>query len=76
MFHRIQFRLKALAELERPGHLPLEQLLIKAGTQTRALIKPHVRETKQGPVEFADLHFEDGTIARDVRFASFTFVDG
>lgn len=76
MYHHIQFRLKARAEVEWPGSAHLEQLVIRAGTKTRALIKPHVRETKEGPVEVADLHFEDGIIARDVRFASFTFVDG
>jgi len=32
-------------------------------------------ETKSGPVETADLFFEDGSTIRAVRFAWFRFVD-
>jgi hypothetical protein len=53
----------------------LERLVITAGTRLRARIAPRVIETRQGPVEVADLHLEDGSIARGVRFASFNFLD-
>jgi hypothetical protein len=76
MYHNIQFRLKGLAELESPGSSKLEQLVIQQGTRLRAEIKPYVVETTRGPVEVADLYLEDGSIARAVRFATFSFVDG
>jgi hypothetical protein len=75
MYHQIEFRMKGLAEVERPGHVHLERLVITAGTRLRARIAPRVIETRQGPVEVADLHLEDGSVARGVRFASFNFLD-
>jgi hypothetical protein len=38
-------------------------------------VKPGVLETEDGPVEVADLFFADGTATRQIRFASFSFVD-
>ena len=75
MYHNIEFRFSALAELETPGRPHLEQLLIKHGTRLTAGIKPYVVETNRGPVEVADLILEDGSVARGVRFASFRFID-
>ena len=75
MNHVIEFRLRGLAELETPGRSHLEQLVIKQGTRLSAQIKPYVVETKRGPVEVADLLFEDGSVARSVRMATFSFVD-
>jgi hypothetical protein len=75
MYHNIEFRLKGIAELETPGRLHLEQLVIKPGTRLHAEIKPYVIESKSGPVEVADLLLEDGSVARGVRFASFSFID-
>ena len=40
-----------------------------------AQIRPYVVETKQGPVEVADLFLEDGSVARAVRMATFSFID-
>jgi len=76
MFHQIEFRLRGLAELETPGKSNLEQLVIKQGTRLNAEIKPYIVETRRGPVEVADLFFEDGSVARAVRYATFSFVDG
>ena len=75
MFHQIEFRLRGLAELETPGKSNLEQLVIKQGTRLNAEIKPYVVETRRGPVEVADLFLEDGSVARAVRYATFSFVD-
>lgn len=75
MYHNIEFRRRALAERETPGRPHLEQLVIKQGTRLTAGIKPYVVETLFGPVEVADLFLQDGSVARGVRFASFTFID-
>ena len=75
MFHKIEFRLRGVAELETTGRSNLEQLVIKQGTRLKAEIRPYVLETKRGPVEVADLVLEDGSIARAVRYATFSFVD-
>jgi hypothetical protein len=75
MYHAIEFRLRGLAELETPGRPQLAQLVIKQGTRLHAEIKPYVVETKRGPVEVADLFLEDGSVARAVRYATFSFVD-
>ena len=75
MYHTIEFRLKGLTELETPGKRQLERLLIQEGTRLNAQIKPYVVETERGPVEVADLYLEDGSVARAVRYATFSFVD-
>jgi hypothetical protein len=75
MNHLIEFRLRGRAEVERPGRVHLQRLVIAAGTRLRARIKPRVVETAQGPVEVADLYLQDGSLARGVRFASFQFLD-
>jgi hypothetical protein len=75
MFHQIKFRLRGVAELESLSRLNLEQLVIKPGTQLKAETRPYVVETERGPVEVADLILEDGSIARAVRYATFSFVD-
>ena len=54
MFHKIEFRLRGLAELETPGKSNLEQLVIKQGTRLNTEIKPYVVEGRRGPVEVAD----------------------
>ena len=76
MFHAIEFRCEFLAKVERPGHAGLEQVPIEEGTRLQAEIKPYVAESGDGPIEVADLIFEDGSIARAVRFAAFRFLDG
>ena len=75
MLHAIEFRWVVLAEVERPGYAYLERAVIKEGTRLRAEIKPYVAESEDGPIEVADLSFEDGSIARAVRFAAFRFLD-
>jgi hypothetical protein len=75
MYHSIEFRLKGVAAVETPGNRRLEQVVIQPGTRLRALVKPYVVESDMGPVEAADLFLEDGSVARGVRFASFSFLD-
>jgi hypothetical protein len=53
----------------------MEQLVIRKGDRFRAQIKPRVIEFDAVPVEVADLQFEDGTVTRQVPYASFSFLD-
>jgi hypothetical protein len=75
MYHTLKFAVEFTADLEISPRHHLERLLIKAGTQLQAQIKPYVVETDDGPVEVADLFFEDGTATRQVPFEWFTFVE-
>ena len=75
MFHTIQFAGDLVLDLEISRKQPLERLLVRGGSRVRAQLKPYVVETAGGPVEVADLFFEDGTSARTVPFAGFAFVD-
>ncbi len=75
MYHTIQFRTAFVVDLETSPKLPLEQLRIHVGTRRQAQIRPYVVETRDGPVEVADLFFDDGTTARLVPYARFSFVD-
>ncbi len=47
----------------------------RKGKRLRAQVKPYVTDAAQGPVEVADLFFEDGTATRRVPFAYFAFVE-
>ena len=75
MYHLIEFAVAFPADLEVSSKQPLERTVLQAGTRRRAQVRPHVVETDEGPVEVADLFFEDGTAARAVPFASFAFTD-
>ena len=75
MYHSIQFALAITVDLETSPKQWQERVAIRQGTQMRAQIKPYVVESKHGPIEVADLFFEDGTTARMVPFAHFSFVE-
>jgi len=75
MYHTIEFRDEFTVDLEISPKYPLERLLIRNGTRFRTQIKPYVVESEDGPVEVADLFFEDGTATRSVPFALFSFVE-
>ena len=75
MYHTVEFADDLMVDVETSPKHPLEQLRIGKGTRLRAQIKPYVVETDDGPVEVADLFFEDGTATRQVRFECFSFVD-
>jgi hypothetical protein len=75
MYHSIEFVGDLLVDVEVSRNRPLEHLLIRAGTRFRSQVKPYVVETDAGPVEVADLFFEDGTTTRRVPFACFSFVE-
>ena len=75
MYHTIEFVVDFVADVEVSRRKPLEQMRIVAGSRRRAQLKPHVVETSQGPVEVADLFFEDGTTTRMIAFSCFSLVD-
>jgi hypothetical protein len=75
VYHVIEFVSPWWADLERSRVQPLERVLLPRGTRRRAQVRPHVVEGAGGPVEVADLFFEDGTAARGVPFCCFSFLD-
>jgi hypothetical protein len=75
MYHTIEFLVDVKLDLERSPKQPLERLLLRHGTRMRAQLRPHVVETVDGPVEAADLFFEDGTATRNIAFRCFAFSD-
>jgi hypothetical protein len=76
MVHAIEFRWVVLAEVDRPEYAYPQRVVIKEGTRLHAHIKPYVAESPDGPIEVADLHLDDGSVARAIRFAAFRFLDG
>jgi hypothetical protein len=48
---------------------------VKPGEKRCAQLKPYVIETNQGPVEVADLFFDDGTATRTVPYAMFAMLN-
>jgi hypothetical protein len=74
MYHTIEFSLELEVDLEVSRTKPLERLLIRRGTHLRAQIRPYVIEGSDGPIEVADLFFENGSTTRRVPFAWFNFV--
>ena len=75
MYHTIEFAVDSLVDVEVSPKQPLERSVIHRGTRVEAQIKPYVVETAEGPVEVADLFFEDGTVTRMVRWEFISFVD-
>jgi hypothetical protein len=73
MYHAIEFAVDLWVDLERSRRHPLERVLLRRGTRRRAQLRPLVLETAYGPLEAADLFFEDGTATRGIPFASFAF---
>jgi hypothetical protein len=74
MYHTIEFQVEFTADFEFSPKERLERLLVSKGTRARTQLRPYVAETKEGPVEMADLYFDDGTTTRGVPFSYFRFV--
>jgi hypothetical protein len=75
MYHTLEFAAEFMVDLEVSRKQPLERVLIRRGTRVRAQLRPYVIEMENGPVEVADLFFEDGSATRGVRFECFSFVE-
>ena len=74
MYHTIEFAADLTVDLEVSPKQPLERVRMRKGMRRRAQVRPYVLETEDGPVEVADLFFDDGTAARKVPFACFALV--
>lgn len=75
MYHTIEFILETVIDVEISRMDRLELAVIEQGTRRKAQVKPYVVETEDGPVEVADLFFDDGTSTSQIRFECFAFVD-
>jgi hypothetical protein len=75
VYHTIEFQGHLTLDLEISPRYCLERFVVRKGARVRTQIKPYVEETPEGPVEVADLFFEDGTVTRKVPFDVFSFVE-
>jgi hypothetical protein len=75
MFHTIEFTVQTFVDLEISRNDRLELIIIQKGSRCQAQVKPYVVETQDGPVEVADLFFDDGTSISRLPFRCFAFVD-
>jgi hypothetical protein len=75
MYHTVTFPGGLVLDREVSRKQPLDQVRIRAGECLRVQLKPYVVESPDGPMEVADLFFEDGGTARGVPFAFFSFTD-
>jgi hypothetical protein len=75
MYHTIEFAADTMVDIEFAPTEHLERLRIRKGTRRKAQVRPHVVDTETGPIEVADLFFDDGTATSMVPFESFFFVD-
>ncbi len=75
MYRLIEFNTAFTADLEVSPKQRLERLRVRNGTRANVCLRPYVVETAGGPVEVADLYFEDGTVTGQVRFEQFRFVE-
>jgi hypothetical protein len=73
MYHTIEFSVERYLDIEISSKHHLERVLIRPGQRLRAQLKPGVVETAYGPIEVADLFLDDGTAARGVPYACFSF---
>jgi hypothetical protein len=75
MYHRIEFCTAFVVDLVVSARQRMERVRIEQGMRAYASVHPYVIETGRGPVEAADLWFEDGSVARGVRYEQFRFTD-
>ena len=75
MYHTIRFAVEFVADLEVSPKQPLERVVIRKADRLKAQIKPYIVEADEGPVEVADLFFEDGSMTRRVPYRYFSFVE-
>jgi hypothetical protein len=75
MYHRIEFSTAFTVDLVVSARQQCERVRVQQGMRAFAAVHPYVVETAGGPVEAADLFFEDGSVARGVRYGQFRFLD-
>jgi hypothetical protein len=75
MGYVIEFVADMIADLERPPRKWVERVRLHRGQTSIVRLMPRIQETSAGPVEAADLYFADGSVAREVPYEQFRFVD-
>jgi hypothetical protein len=75
MYHTIEFTSGSRHDLEGSRKAPQGKQAVRQGARRQARLRPYVVETRSGPIEVADLHFDDGTALHGIPFACFFFVD-
>jgi hypothetical protein len=77
MYHMIEFNAALASDSENPRSSAKRSEPLRVQKITRAIVRlrPYVVEIDKELVEVADLQFEDGTIAAQVPFAMFHFVE-
>jgi hypothetical protein len=75
MYHTLEFLGDFTIDLQISPRQPLERMVVHKGSRLVAQLRPYVVEAEGGPVEVADLFFEDGSSSIAVRFECFSFVD-
>lgn len=73
MYHCLEFVTPLPVDVEVSRNQRLERVTLRAGQRVLAQLKPYVIETENGPIEVADLFFDDGSTVRSVPFAHFRF---
>ena len=74
MHHRLLFRGDYELDLQVPGKTRLEKIMMRDGEVVEASVRPRVQESKDGPVEVADLQLGGGTLL-GVRMECFQFFE-
>jgi hypothetical protein len=75
MYHTIELTVDLQLALARSPQDRRERVLLRRGTLLPVQLRPHVMDSVAGPVEVADLFFEDGTAVHNIPFACFSFVE-
>jgi len=77
MYHMIEFNapLPDQADHGNASRHDSEPLRLRRVTRAIVHLRPYVVEINGDLVEVADLHFEDGTVAAQVPYARFHFVN-
>lgn len=75
MYHTIEIKHNLAVDMEISPKHHLEKTVISKGSRWQVQLKPYVVEVTDGPVEVADLFFDDGTTVRAVPFECFEFVE-
>jgi hypothetical protein len=69
--HRIAFRRPLCVVVERSRKRPAQLLQVVKGSTFRVRVAPY----HKGQREVADLYFDNGSVAREVAFAFFHFME-
>jgi len=75
MYHTIEFAVAFWMDIEISPKHRLERVGVKKGQRLKVHVRTYVVESTAGPLEVADLFFEDGSATRQMPCGCFKFVD-